>query len=113
MLSYENLYNYGQIEGYQMSDIVIRGDESLNLYLFRSCSSGWYALVEEKEENANTGDRFLVRSRISNGIITDYITEKVEYETNYGKWVRYVVIYYEERGSPFSFHYDRFTDRDD
>lgn len=72
----------------------------------------WYERVEENHPNAEENDRFLVRRRCTeyNGrrVIEDYITTKVNYNNYYNGWVRQIVSYFEDEGSPYPFDFDRF-----
>jgi len=87
------------------------------LFLFRSISSSWWTFIEDLEENNSIeGDRFLVRRYVSmyrgRCVITDYITRRENYESNYGKWTHHTVAYYEDCESPYSYEYDRYHNRD-
>ena len=88
-----------------------------SLFLFRSISQSWWSFIENLEENnANEGDRFLVRRYMSmyrgKSVITDYITTRVNYDTKYGKWTHHTVSYYESCNSPYIYDYDRYNNRD-
>ena len=84
-----------------------------NRFLQYYINPTWYERVEENHPNAEENDRFLVRRRRRaqyNGrrVIEDYITTKVNYNNYYNGWVRQIVSYFEDEGSPYLFDFDRF-----
>jgi hypothetical protein len=104
---------YNTILFEMVTDQYIISRQLGNRFLQYHINPTWYERVEENHPNAEENDRFLVRRLRRaeyNGrrVIEDYITTKVNYNNYYNGWVRQIVSYFEDEGSPYPFDFDRF-----
>lgn len=75
-------------------------------FIIRCPSDRWWRVVEESNENAPVGTRFLVRrdrtEYYGRTVIMDYLSTRVDVENfHYGYWSRQYVAYYEGELSPY------------
>ena len=106
------VFIYNSVLFGMVTDQYIISREVGDRFLQYHINPAWYERVEENHPNAEENDRFLVRRRRTeyNGrrVIEDYITTKVNYNNYYNGWVRQIVSYFEDEGSPYPFDFDRF-----
>jgi hypothetical protein len=71
----------------------------------------WYSHVEEEHAAVAPGTRFLLRRDHSvfhhQGIMIDYVTERIGNPNRYGGWEHVTVVYLDKESSPYlPYHYD-------
>ena len=95
----------------QIKEENIVDPEISNWFWPRCPNHGWWARVEEKEnDTAQLGDRFLVRKdevkMRGYTIMMEYISTRID---DASRWSRQSIAYVEGNPSPYPYHHDCFT----